>query len=280
MIICNQEAWNALEEYVKTFDIRDFPGENVPTACLKLKAVVAVLGDKLPSNAVQRILKGFAHALTDSFTAVCKSKIAMRSDTIYASLLAKTPLHTQINTTLDNLEQNYQQLITAKKWEGVGHVGMDAHNKSSFSATVAQEDDDESCFAAYLKRKPRVTFEEWAKLQTCNHCGVNGHVRPQCKKFLADKASGKVRSPTIDKRSPASSDRRKNIRRDKFNKDLKLKALLSAFSAFTASYVTDNDIEDDNENTIQDDNNANTENKDDNNDDVNAFLGMFGSLKE
>jgi hypothetical protein len=157
---------------------------------------------------------------------------------------------------------------------------MDAHNKSSFSATVAQEDDNESCFAAYLKRKPRVTFEEWAKLQTCNHCGINGHVRPQCKKFLADKASGKVPSPTIDKRSPAPSDRRKNIRRDKFNKDPKLKALLSAFAAFTASYVADNDIEDDNENTIQDDNNANTKNRDDNNDDVNAFLGMFGSLKE
>jgi hypothetical protein len=52
MIICNQEAWDALEEYVKTFNICDFPGENVPTACLKLKAVVAVLGDKLPSNAV------------------------------------------------------------------------------------------------------------------------------------------------------------------------------------------------------------------------------------
>jgi hypothetical protein len=38
MIIRNQEAWDALMEYVKTFDIRDFPGENVPTACLKLKA--------------------------------------------------------------------------------------------------------------------------------------------------------------------------------------------------------------------------------------------------
>jgi hypothetical protein len=280
MIIRNQEAWDALKEYVKTFDIHDFPGENVPTACLKLKAVVAVLGDKLPSNAVQRILKGFAHASMDSFTAVCKSKIAMRSDTIYASLLAKTSLRTQINTTLDDLKQNYQQLITAKKWEGVGHVSMDAHNKSSFSATVAQEDDDESCFAAYLKHKPHVTFKEWSKLQTCNHCGINGHVRPQCKKFLTDKASGKVPSPTIDKRSPAPSDRCKNIRHDKFNKDPKLKALLSAFAAFTASYVADNDIEDDNENTIQDDNNTNTKNKDDNNDDVNAFLGMFGSLKE
>ncbi len=144
----------------------------------------------------------------------------------------------------------------------------------------AQEDDDESCFAAYLKRKPCVTFEEWAKLQTCNHCGINGHIQPQCKKFLADKASGNVPSPTIDKCSPAPSDRCKNICRDKFNKDPKLKALLPAFAAFTASYVADNDIEDDNENTIQDDNNANTENRDDDDDDVNAFLGMFGSLKE
>ena len=52
MIVHNQEAWGALKEYVKTFDICDFPGENVPTACLKLKAVVAVLGNKIPSNAV------------------------------------------------------------------------------------------------------------------------------------------------------------------------------------------------------------------------------------
>ena len=218
--------------------------------------------------------------MTVSFTAVFQSKIAMRSDTIYASLLAKTPLHTQINTTLDNLKQNYQQLITAKKWEVVGHVGMDAHKKSSFSATVAQEDDNESCFAAYLKRKPRVTLKEWAKLQTCNHCGVNGQVRPQCKKFLADKASGKVLSLTIDKRSPAPGDCCKNIRHNKFNKDPKLKALLSAFAAFTADYVVDNDIEDNNENTVEDDNKATIKNKDNDHDDVNAFLGMFGSLKE
>ncbi len=95
-----------------------------------------------------------------------------------------------------------------------------------------------------------------------------------------NKSDEKVPSPTINKRSPALSGRCKNIRRDKFIKDPKLKALLSAFAAFTASYVTYNDIEDDNENTIQDGNNANTKNKDDDDDDVNAFLGMFVSLKE
>ncbi len=108
LIICNQEAWDALEDYVKTFDIRKFPGKNDPTACLKLKAVINVLGNKTPSNAVCTILKGFAYASTDTFTDVCKSKIAMRSDSIYASLLAKVPLRSQVSSTLDDLEQKYQ----------------------------------------------------------------------------------------------------------------------------------------------------------------------------
>jgi hypothetical protein len=117
LIICNQEVWDALEDYVKTFDIHNFPGGNVPTACLKLKAAINVLGNKTHSNAVCTILEGFAHASTDTFTDVCKSNIAMCSDSIYTFLLAKVPLRSQVSLTLDNLEQKYQQLITAKKWD-------------------------------------------------------------------------------------------------------------------------------------------------------------------
>jgi hypothetical protein len=40
---------------------------------------------------------------------------------------------------LDNLKQKYQQLITTKKWEGVGHVGMNNHNKSAFNATASRK---------------------------------------------------------------------------------------------------------------------------------------------
>jgi hypothetical protein len=81
----------------------------------KLKAFINVLGSKTPSNAVHTILEGFAHSSTDTFMDVCKSKIAMCSDSIYTSLLAMVPLHSQISLTLDNLEQKYQQLITAKR---------------------------------------------------------------------------------------------------------------------------------------------------------------------
>jgi hypothetical protein len=140
MVIRNQEAWDALEEYIKMFDIRNFPGENVPIACLKLKAVVTMLSNKLPSNAVHTILKGFACASTKSFSSVYESKIAMRSDSIYALLLKTIPLFNQVTSMLDDLEQKYQQLITAKKWEGIGHVGMNHNNKSSYSAT---QDDEE-----------------------------------------------------------------------------------------------------------------------------------------
>jgi hypothetical protein len=67
MVICNQEAWDSLEDYIKVFDIRNYPSKKVPTACLKLKAVVNVLGDELPSNSVHTNLEGFAKASTTSF---------------------------------------------------------------------------------------------------------------------------------------------------------------------------------------------------------------------
>jgi hypothetical protein len=104
MVICNQEAWDAFEEYIKMFDICNFPGENVPTACLKLKAVVTMLDDKLPSNAVRTLHEGFACASTKSFLSVCESKIAIRSNSIYALLLKTIPLCNQVTSMLDDLE--------------------------------------------------------------------------------------------------------------------------------------------------------------------------------
>jgi hypothetical protein len=53
MVIRNQKAWDALKDYIKTFDIRSFHGENVPTACLKLKAVLlSLVIDCLPMQFV------------------------------------------------------------------------------------------------------------------------------------------------------------------------------------------------------------------------------------
>jgi hypothetical protein len=56
IVIWNQEAWDALKDYIRSFNIHNYPGKNVPIACLKLKAMVNVLGPKLPSNVVWTIL--------------------------------------------------------------------------------------------------------------------------------------------------------------------------------------------------------------------------------
>ena len=61
MVVRNQEARDTLETYFKTFDITKFPGENVTTACLCLKAVARALGENdLPMNLVRKVLEGFA----------------------------------------------------------------------------------------------------------------------------------------------------------------------------------------------------------------------------
>ncbi len=83
MVVHNQEAKDALETYLKTFDITAFPGENVLIACLRLKAVPWALGNNdLPKNIVQTILKGFSKSSMDTFNNVCKSKIAMQSNSM------------------------------------------------------------------------------------------------------------------------------------------------------------------------------------------------------
>jgi hypothetical protein len=279
MVICNQEAWDALEEYIKTFDIRSFPGENVPTACLKLKAVLTVLGDRLPSNAVCTILEGFALASTKSFLSNCDSKIAMQSNRIYASLVAKQTLCSQVTSMLDNLEKKYQQLITAKKWEGVGHIGATLTQNSSFNAAIGQEGMEQS-YAAHVKSKSRLPFKECAKTQICHHCGKIGHIRPLCRKYLAEQANGTL--PLLGKKrfgklafngKPAFN---KDKRCDKFDKDQKLKALLSAFAAFTTDYITNSQEESEainNNDNVEEGNESNYDN-------LQAFWGMVGSLKE
>jgi hypothetical protein len=78
MVIKNQEAKDALENYIRSFDITKFPGKNVPTACLCLKVVAGALGDNdLPTNTIRKVLEGFEKSLTTSFNDFCSSQIAL-----------------------------------------------------------------------------------------------------------------------------------------------------------------------------------------------------------
>ena len=135
MVIKNQESLDALENYIKTFDITKFPGENVPIACLCLKAVAKALGtNDLPKNVICKILEGFSKSSTRSFNEFCASQIALRRGSPAQDIIRNKPLYSQLVSVLTDLENSYLELIGANLWVGVGHPGMDQHG-SSFSVS-------------------------------------------------------------------------------------------------------------------------------------------------
>jgi hypothetical protein len=78
-------------EYLKTFDIRKFLGENVPLACLCLKAVATSLGsNNLPTNVIRKLLEGFATSAIVSFNKVCMSQLALCHGSISQELFKDT----------------------------------------------------------------------------------------------------------------------------------------------------------------------------------------------
>jgi hypothetical protein len=77
-VINNQEVKEALENYIRSFEITKFPGKNVPIACLCFKAAAGALGDNdLPTNTIRKVLEGFAKLSTTSFNDFCSSQIAL-----------------------------------------------------------------------------------------------------------------------------------------------------------------------------------------------------------
>ncbi len=68
MVVKTQESCNAIESYLKTFDMTKYPGKNVPIACLCLKAVAKALrNDDLPTNVICKVLEDFCKLSTKSF---------------------------------------------------------------------------------------------------------------------------------------------------------------------------------------------------------------------
>jgi hypothetical protein len=120
----------------------------------------------------------------------------------------------------------YQQLITSKKWVGVGH-NRTAQDKSKFKASLGDNKKDSFAYVAYVKQAKlkHPPYKEGAKVQTCHHCGKPGHVRPTCKKYLEEVANGTIKPVPYTPKVVAHCG--------KFDRNPKFKALLSAFAMFT-----------------------------------------------
>ena len=272
MVIKNQESLDALENYIKSFDITKFPGENVPIACLRLKAVAKALGtNDLPKNIIRKILEGFSKSSTKTFNEFCASQIALRRGSLAQDIIRNTPLYSQLVSVLTDRENSYLELIGANLWAGVGHPGMDQHG-SSFSVSKENK-----------TRPPRdgMPWEEWVrKYAVCTHCGTKGHIRPACPLYLEAIASGEIKKPEYKKGGDRRAPKKPGTPtpRRHFMKDPKAKAFLSAFKTFMcASDDSDEDSNATNDNRTANDDNAHEDNGDE---DLQGFLSMIGSLKD
>jgi hypothetical protein len=192
MVVRNQEARDAFETYFKTFDITKFPGKNIPTACLCLKAIAQALGENdLLTNLVRKVLEGFAKSSTKLFNKFCASQIALHCGSFYRTLMKNTSLQNQLNNILNNLETSYLNLVAGKLWAGINS----SPQGSAFVAGSGYKGKVEHAQAmAAMKNMP---WDEWVKLYAkCHHCGEKGHIRPDCPKYLQQIKSGKmVRGP-------------------------------------------------------------------------------------
>jgi hypothetical protein len=116
MVMKNQEAKDALKNYIRDFDITKFPGENVPTTCLHLNAVARALDDSdLPSNTIRKVLKGFGKSSTKSFNDFCSSQIALRRGCFYANIMKGKSLQSQLSSLLNDIEATYLDLVAGNK---------------------------------------------------------------------------------------------------------------------------------------------------------------------
>ena len=202
MVQDSQDSRRALEEYIKSFSIRNFPGEDVTMACLRLRAVANALGrDRLPADIVQRVLDGFSQASTPAFQHLCHTQVAMMSSSLIRNAIRSDPLYTRLDNIMHDLEVRFMELRSGQNWLGVGHG---TNNSSVFAAhhdNGSDSDDDdgtESQYGLYKASlgKKALPFDEWVRDKICRHCGEKGHIQGEhCPTYVRDILAGRIQLP-------------------------------------------------------------------------------------
>jgi hypothetical protein len=117
MVQGNQDSCRAMEDYIKTFSIQKFPGEDVSMACLRIHAIANALGkDRLLSDIVHRVLDGFAQASTPAFQHLCHYQVAMLLSSLIKATISQSPLYMQqLNGMLNDLKVRVNLTICLRR---------------------------------------------------------------------------------------------------------------------------------------------------------------------
>ncbi len=242
MVQNSQESRRALEDFIKTFDIQKFRGEDVTKASLHIKAVAQSLGThRLPSDIVHRILEGFARSSTPAFSNLCFHQESMVSSSLVKATLRQDTLYKTLISVLNDLERKYMELLSGQRWLGVGnntitptqtlHVNADASH-----CTDDDEYDDYVAFTIHTGRRT-TPFDVWVKDKICRRCNTIGHIQRDCP--TKQRSSPRTIAPSNSLRTSARTSYDKNSSRTETKRQpsslpstddyvSKIKALISA----------------------------------------------------
>ncbi len=125
----------------------------------------------------------------------------------------------------------------------------------------------------------KLPFDKWVKLHAiCHHCGMKGHIRSHCPKYIKQVKLGEIEIPPKQRPGPrgpyAARPPGWPAAQRSYMKDPKTKAFFSAFQAL----FTNGDNEEGEDTEHNDNIDATTDNKD--KEEVCGFLLMVGSLEE
>lgn len=175
-----------MEDFIKTFDIQKFPGEDVTKASLRIKAVAQSLGThRLPSDIVHRVLEGFARSSTPSFSTLCNHQESMMSSSLVKASLRHDSLYKTLISVLSDLETKYLELLSGQRWLGVGNNTVSppqTFHVNADSASVCSDDDEYDDYVAFTIHTGRRTtpFDVWVKNKVCRKCNKVGHIQRDC----------------------------------------------------------------------------------------------------
>ena len=186
MVQTNQESRRAMEDFIRTFDIQKFSGENVTKACLRIKAVAQSLGPtKLPTDIVHRVLEGFARSSTPAFSNLCYHQESMISSSLVKTALRQDTLYRTLVSVLADLEIKYIELLSGQRWLGVGNNAPPSSHSTFLADSESGTIDNDNEYNEYIALTARagrnaLPFHIWVKDKICRNCNEIGHIQRDC----------------------------------------------------------------------------------------------------
>ena len=155
------ENRQALIDWMKSFTILSYDGENVDVASTRFSAIATSLGAHGPPDAARYYMEGMAKSSCEKFNGSVNAAIGLHGNHLYKQLLTTKKSGSNLSELQDLIQSfsaRYLSLRQTNEWTGVNHKA----SKSSNSA-----------FKAQFSNRKEFDFKAWFDSKICGTCGKN-----------------------------------------------------------------------------------------------------------